>query len=106
MAEDHLRISQLPGYQNPMGNSPPPPSYKQDFKSSFETPGYLRYTRILWAFASSSLIVLNILAGFMTIRDMYNTTYNAYNHYFMTSAFAMTIGILAVVHTHILKKDN
>ena len=105
MADEHLRIRDIPGYDR--GQQPPPaPAYApQPARQSPETSIYVKYTRSLWVFASTSLVFLNILAGFMTIRDMFNTSYNPYNHYFMTSAFALTIGILAIVHTHILKKD-
>lgn len=98
--QEHLRISDLPGYK-PQTQAPP---YYQR-QSAPEIHKSFTYTKWLWVFASTALILLNIFAGMMSVRDMFNTSYNSYNHYFMTSAFALTIGILAVVHTYIIKKD-
>ena len=105
MADDHFKVRDIPGYQantiDKQFNQQQPPR----FPIQQDAPKHLRYTNLLWVFASTMLVLLNILSGVMSIRDMYLTNYNPYNHYFMTSAFALTIGILAIVHTYILKKE-
>lgn len=102
----HFRISDTPAYQESQRNLPPPTYNAYQAKSN--VPEYHKsvlFVKWLWVFSSTSLVLLNIAAGVMSIRDMANTNYNSYNHYFMTSAFALTIGVLAVIHSFIIKKD-
>ena len=101
---EHLRISEIPGYRPQQG--PIPPSYAPPLRQLTQEPHKsFDFTRWLWVFASTFLILLNVFAGLVSVRDMYLTTYNSYNHYFMTSAFALTIGVLAVIHTYIIRKE-
>lgn len=59
----------------------------------------------LWFWASVIIIALNLCIGLVVLRDMYSTKYDYMSHLYYTSAFTFTIGVLAFIHSYVIKKD-
>lgn len=100
MPDDHLKMRQIMPDQ--FQRIEPPPNIQMTNMTSEKTKNC---TRWLWVIGSWTIILLNTFVALIVVRDMYNGAYNAANHYFMTTAFVVTIGALGAIHTWILNKD-
>lgn len=91
-----------------MVDTPPDlePLRKPRFLTAKEPPTPLESNpySLIWVVAAWIIIGSNALIAFVTIRDMFQTVYNPYNHYFMTCAFTFTLGILALIQTYVINK--
>lgn len=93
---DHFRIRDTPMAYPPAYQ--PQPRYREP-----EVTETINFTKVLWNFASTVAIIINILVCLILIRDMYNGAYDPIKHWFMISAFVSTILGLALIHNKVIK---
>lgn len=63
-------------------------------------------TYFLWIIGSWLIILLNLIATSIAVRDMWTNNYAAGTHWLSSAVLVATIGGLMIIHEYVIRKKN